>query len=82
MLHGTIKTSIIYLLSMKTYYKTNIFNITNTTKHHRKKTAPLTYCFQSLSGQFFGTHFLISFLKLLSLLSKLVSLIFTGNFGA
>lgn len=40
--------------------KTNIMeNIMEKTKHYGKRPVPFTYCFESLSGQFFGTHFLV-----------------------
>ena len=39
-------------------------NIKNTTRHHGRKPSALIYCLRSLHGQFSGTWFLISFLKL------------------
>ena len=56
-------------------YTYNTLNIKNTTRHHGRKPAPLIYFLRSLQGQFCGTQFLISFLKLFR---EMNSFIFTG----
>ena len=48
----------------------------NTTIHYGRKPAPLIYCLRNLQGQYCGTQFLISFLKLFE---ELYSFIFTGT---
>ena len=55
-------------------------NIIYTARHYGKKPAPLIYYLRSLQGQFCGTQFLISFLKLFR---EMNSFIFTRTiFGA
>ena len=50
--------------SLKSSNKSNTLNIRNTTRHHGRKPTPLIHFLRSLQGQFCGTQFLISFLKL------------------